>query len=103
MSFQLSEVGKECPFCHAAKLVQYKSGKIGCGALCWKNKPDDYGSYNSTGVQNPKISTRDEILLETMQEGFKGLNERLDSMGKFFAKKEKAEREEMIEIDDGEL
>ena len=38
MAFISSDIGKTCPFCNQAKLVQYKSGKIGCGAYCWKTK-----------------------------------------------------------------
>ena len=38
MAFKLDDIGKVCPFCNEAKLVQYRSGKIGCGAYCWNKE-----------------------------------------------------------------
>jgi len=104
MSFKIEDVGRECPFCHEAKLIQYRSGKVGCGAYCWKNKADDTGSYPppKSGF-NKAVNTGNEIILETIQEGFNGINNRLDLMGKYFANKEKEEKEGTIQIDDGEF
>jgi hypothetical protein len=51
MAFTQTDIGKICPFCNVGKLIQYKTGKVGCDKFCWKNKPQGQPTQSKSDVQ----------------------------------------------------
>ncbi len=57
MAYTTQDIGKECPYCQAGKITQYRSGKLGCDKYCWKNKEPNTLST----PYMPKVNRQDAI------------------------------------------
>lgn len=79
-------IGGECPICKSGQIKNSQYGLCWCPECRTGWKESKYGKTN--GYQKPKI-TGEQIIMEELQAFRKEFNDRMDSLAKFLATKEK--------------
>ncbi|MEK6880430.1 MAG: hypothetical protein AABY22_12510 [Nanoarchaeota archaeon] len=47
MPYNQRDLGAKCPYCPTGKIIQFRSGKFGCGEKCWLKKDSPPQPQNS--------------------------------------------------------